>query len=438
MNALILSCGGSPEPLIFCIDHYKPDFTYFLCSKDTVDMAGDVVKECRLSEDQFNIKVVKNHESLEDCFAKSREIILKLQRDYDEVHVDFTGGTKPMVSGLVLAAIGEDCTYSYVGTENLEGRDKDGVGVVQSGFESIKNQRDPYDVFAVMEFNRGMDFFNRYQFEAAKLNFKIASEKLESETLNELSSIYLEIVELYDLWDKFKNVNDDKRTLNSVLSKILYKINSSDNLKNHFNDNYPNFIPQLEKNIEFLKLKISKRGVIKLDDVKYYLPDLLNNAYRRIEEGKYDDAVGRLYRAIELIAQLSLSQEKVIDEHTLKSNKEFKVNKNSLSSKYCLDADMLVKDWHEYCNSGKTFGVGLKKSYELLEALGSQYAREYLIDNDVRDNLSTRNRSILAHGLQPIDGEKAGELYSQVLSYAKKAFPDVEKYMDMADFPKFK
>ena len=36
----------------------------------------------------------------------------------------------------------------------LKGRDKDCLGVVQSGFESIKNQRDPYDVFAVMEFEK--------------------------------------------------------------------------------------------------------------------------------------------------------------------------------------------------------------------------------------------------------------------------------------------
>ena len=59
MKALILSCGGSPEPLIFCIENYKPDFTYFLCSNDSVDIAHDIAKDCNLEHDQFNVKVVK-------------------------------------------------------------------------------------------------------------------------------------------------------------------------------------------------------------------------------------------------------------------------------------------------------------------------------------------------------------------------------------------
>ena len=437
MKSLVLSCGGSPEPLIFCIENYHPDFTYFLCSFSSVDIADDIAVKCNLNEDQFNVKVVKNPESLEDCFAKSREIIQELQREYDNIHIDFTGGTKPMVSGLVLAAIGEECTYSYVGTDDLEGRDKNGLGIVQDGFESIKDQRDPYDVFAVMEFNRGMDFFNRYQFSAAKLNFIEASKKLESEDLRELSKIFISIVDLYDRWDKFNNVDDEKKTLNKILSEIVKNITSSGNIHDYLNNNHPDFISQMEDNIEFLKLKISKKGVAKSKNVPYYLPDLLNNAYRRIEEGKYDDAVARLYRAIELIAQMSLNEENLIEEHILNSHKEFKINKLDLDLKFVDSVPEEITEMHEYSQPGKRMGVGLKNSYIILSALGSQYAREYLKDEDIKTNLSSRNRSVLAHGLQPVDESMAGDLYRQVLGYAKKAFPDIVKYMDMADFPKF-
>ena len=106
MKSLILSCGGSPEPLIFCINDYNPDFICFLCSNDSIDIANDIAKTCNLSDNQFTLKVVENHESLEDSFAKSREIINELKKEHSSVHVDFTGGTKPMVAGLVLAAIG--------------------------------------------------------------------------------------------------------------------------------------------------------------------------------------------------------------------------------------------------------------------------------------------------------------------------------------------
>ena len=79
MNSLILSCGGSPEPLKFCIHDYEPDFIYFLCSPTSVDIAESIVKECKINDDQFNIKIVQNPESLEDSFSKSREVIQELQ-----------------------------------------------------------------------------------------------------------------------------------------------------------------------------------------------------------------------------------------------------------------------------------------------------------------------------------------------------------------------
>ena len=282
-KALVLSVGGSSEPLIYSIKTYKPDFIYFLHSKDTREHVDITLKEFDYDSSQYLLKELKNPQSLEESFSKSREIISSLKKDYD-VNVDFTGGTKPMVAGLVLAAIGEECKYSYVGsTKGREGRDKDGVGVVVSGFEEIISQKDPYDLYAVVEFNRGMDFFNKYQFTAAKSNFSAASEKLEDENLKELANLYVDLVELYDVWDKFNNLIADKKTLNRYLeNQILKKINDSENIRNTLEDEAPGFLSQIEANIEFLKLKISRKGVINLKNVKYYLPDLLNNALNSI------------------------------------------------------------------------------------------------------------------------------------------------------------
>lgn len=440
MRALILSCGGSPEPLIFCIENIKPDLTYFLCSSDSVDIAKGVINECNLNDNQYGIKVVKNHESLEDSFAKSREIIQELQKEYEDIHVDFTGGTKPMVSGLVLAAIGEECTYSYVGTENLEGRDKDGLGVVLNGFESIKDQRDPYDIFAVMEFNKGMDFFNEYQFEAAKVNFKQASEKLESQNLKEIAELFVEIVEIYDSWDKFNNLYN-KKPIKSAFYNILNTIENSNNLKEYFNENRSEFLIQLNNNWEFLELKVARKGMIEIENVRYYLPDLLNNAYRRIEEGKYDDAVARLYRTIELIAQIGLTDEGIIKKSVLMENKEFKIDLDTIDAMDNDKVSSFVYQLFEYENAlrwGKRhIGIGSDQSFKLLSKFDIDYAKDYLKDKKLKSNVGSRNGSILAHGLNPIDEKKAKKLYLQVLTYAKRVFPDLIKYMNMAKFPKF-
>lgn len=438
-KALVLSVGGSEEPLIYSIKKFKPDFIYFLHSKDTKKSVDKILDEFDYDSSQYSLKELNNEQSLEESFSKSREIISSLKKDFD-VNVDFTGGTKPMVAGLVLAAIGEECKYSYVGSnKGREGRDKDGVGVVVSGFEEIISQKDPYDLYAVVEFNRGMDFFNKYQFTAAKSNFKSASEKLEDEHLRELANLYVDLVELYDVWDKFDN-KINKKTLNSYLeNQILKKINDSENIKNTLEEEFPGFLSQIEENIEFLKLKISRNGLIEENDVKYYLPDLLNNASRRIEEGKYDDAVARLYRATELIAQTGLVNEGFIELSRLRENKIFRIPLEAIENCDNKEAVEYIKGLDDYGRAKNgVMKIALVKSFRFLKHLGCQYAKEYLDDKKLRYMVNKRNDSLLAHGLNPISKDDAENLFEGVLKYAINVFPEIEKYMEMAKFPKFK
>ena len=438
-KALVLSVGGSEEPLIYSIEKFKPDFIYFLHSKDTRKSVDIILNNFDYDSSQYRLKELKNPESLEESFSKSREIMEFLMNDY-EIHINFTGGTKPMGAGLVLASIGEKCSFSYVGSnKGSEGRDKKGVGVVLSGFEEIKNQKDPYEVYAVVEFSRGMDFFNKYQFTAAKSNFKSASEKLEDEHLRELANLYVDLVELYDVWDKFDN-KINKKTLNSYLENhILKKINDSKNIKNTIEKESPKFLSQLEDNIEFLKLKISRKGLIEENDVKYYLPDLLNNASRRIEEGKYDDAVARLYRATELIAQTGLANEGFIELSRLRDHKIFRIPLEAIENCDNKEAVEYIKGLDDYWYAKKgVVKLALSKSFEFLGYLGCQYAKDYLEDNKLKDMVSKRNDSLLAHGLNPISKDDAVNLFEGVLKYAISVFPEIEKYMEMAKFPKFK
>ncbi len=72
-----------------------------------------------------------------------------------------------------------------------------------------------------------------------------------------------------------------------------------------FNKNFPEVSRQLNKNIKAL-------GVLNNPDnqlrCKYILASMLNNARRRADESKYDDAIARLYRSLELIAQIKLKE----------------------------------------------------------------------------------------------------------------------------------
>ncbi len=107
--------------------------------------------------------------------------------------------------------------------------------------------------------------------------------------------------------------------------------------------------------------------------------DLINNARRQIEEGKYDDALARLYRACEMLAQLRLLQ-KGINSSDVDLNND-KVPKKS-------------KGW-------------LAKSYQLLDEMGDELGQRYTSDRKLQAILNERNYSILAHGCKPIPKETA-------------------------------
>lgn len=448
MEALILSCGGTINPLIKSIIKYNPDLIYFLHSEDSFSNVIEILSIFNVLEKlllfnlplNYKFKLIKEYQDIEKVFSVSKEIISELQDDSYDIIVDFTGGTKPMSGGLVLASIGQKCKYYYTGTNFDEGREKDGVGAVKDGFEFAIEQDDPYDSYAIFEFNKGKTFFDEYQFKAAKMNFDGAINKSKSDDLKKLARIYSEIVNLYDLWDKFDVRISRNVMLFKPFKRVLNEIKEDEFLNNDFSKKYPSFLAQIEDNIKFLEMKISKNKKVTLENIYYYLPDLLNNAKRRIDEGKYDDAVARLYRAIELIAQIKLTREGFINDETLSVNKKFKIEKSKileLSNELLIKYKMISSYEFNKESDKNSFGIASKKSYILLDGLGFDFANKYLNDKKIKKNIELRNDSILAHGLNPIIEDQANELYKQVLEYAKYICPNVEEIMQKAKFPKF-
>ena len=158
-----------------------------------------------------------------------------------------------------------------------------------------------------------------------------------------------------------------------------------------------------------------------------------------IEEGKYDDAVARLYRATELIAQTGLANEGFIELSRLRDHKIFRIPLEAIENCDNKEAVEYIKGLDDYWYAKKgVVKLALSKSFEFLGYLGCQYAKDYLDDNKLKDMVSKRNDSLLAHGLNPISKDDAENLFEGVLKYAIGVFPEIEKYMEMAKFPKFK
>lgn len=139
-ETLILTVGGTPRPLEVAIEQIKPKFVYFIHSKETLKTVEEILENVSFDL-EYSLVKIDDPESLSEAFDKSNDLMARLEGEI--VHINFTGGTKPMVAGLMLASSGSGCIYSYVGSKSMEGRAKDGAGLVLEGFETLKVQKDP-------------------------------------------------------------------------------------------------------------------------------------------------------------------------------------------------------------------------------------------------------------------------------------------------------
>lgn len=134
--------------------------------------------------------------------------------------------------------------------------------------------------------------------------------------------------------------------------------------------------------------------------------DILLNAERRAEQGNYDDAVSRTYRALEMYAQFCLRS-----------------NDPSLSSDD-IDVAKLPQDiqglYEEKRNIKGRVQLPLAGSYELLDRIGHPVRAVWgKQKNKILNVLEKRNCSFLAHGMNPIGKEDFFNFYEGAQSFIK-------------------
>ena len=154
---LIVSVGGSPNPIIKSIEHYKPQLVIFYASQDTIKFLVNIENETKTN---FKAKTIllDDPNNLQDCFEKAlkiNEYITDYKIENNDIIIDYTGGTKNMTASIVLATIEQGFTYSYVGGQN---RTKGGVGIVKDGDEEIFTVPNPWDKIAKKEKKPVIDF----------------------------------------------------------------------------------------------------------------------------------------------------------------------------------------------------------------------------------------------------------------------------------------
>lgn len=152
-----------------------------------------------------------------------------------------------------------------------------------------------------------------------------------------------------------------------------------------------------------------------------FLIDMVNNAVRRGGEKRFDDAVLRLYRSSELLAQLVLWN-------------DFSIDTGDVDVSRCPGAIGSVLDQRRSEFDGR-IRIGLEMSYRVLEAFGHPAGAHYAGDPELRSYLGQRNCSILAHGFQLATENFYKELKWRVFRLMKKTVDNFEYRVAKSQFP---
>lgn len=410
MSVLLISVGGSPEPIVASIQHNNPEKFIFVVSPET----REIVTKCimpivwlqRKAFPDHEIIVIRDPQDLGNiAMILLREVPLAM-KDLGESAiwpdvVDYTGGTKPMSAGMVWASSRHACRFSYVGAMNAEdARTKNGVGVVINGREQWLLRENPWNKVAYYEVLDAVNLFNHAQYaraaEALKTLEKRLTESTAQYTINVLSSLF----EGFALWDIF-----DHRKAASCFHKTVPELRKAVEMEQTYLPGMQPFLEQVEVCFETLKGIDPAHGLS--------LPliwDLLANARRRADqEGKYEDAVARCYSAIEKLGAYTLLRDRGIqaaaaDPHLLP---------DVLREEY-------IRKYTTSTPEGKSVvRFGLKAVYVLLAAMDHPLGQRFMEHEQAITNaLGVRNASILGHGAKPVGRKAFDHLFQEALFLA--------------------
>ncbi len=409
-KGMVITVGtgrGIESAITLSIKHANPDRVVFLVTEEsekTLERVEQHARESGVNLPQYECERVGDENDAEIAYEAAVNAIRKLGQygiSPSDITVDYTTGSKPMSAGALYAAIVESCASVVYVT----GRREETTGRVISGTERILTTR-PTELLARLIQVQTVGLFNSYQFAAAH---QLIEAFLHSFPPDRVPQLFPELEALrrlcraYFAWDAFDH-HGAKEAFDAIDKSVIER-----------------WSPKIAENKGWVNCLV--RNLQSEDLSQKLCPELLvdlwANALRRLEEKRFVDAVARLYRLAELIAQYRLWHHYQIDTGDVDLHKVPETMRSELE--HCRDERGKVK-------------IPLEPASRLLKALGDELGEAYS-QNAFRDALRHRNNSIGAHGLEPVTEEKAKRLRTQVESLLRKVVPNLDELLEKATFP---
>lgn len=387
----LFSVGGTPAPIIEALKRNPVECALFVVSDKSEQQVSESILPAIGYSLQWECIRLKDADDLNTCYQQIRvalrDWIERRSLRNDDLYFDLTGGTKPMSAALTLAAVERIPSYHYVSGD----REKDGLGTVISGTEKAVTGLNPWTQIAIRQRELATRLYEQGHVEAAaellEQAAQIASEK--SETLKAFAGLCRVLAKL-DLFE-FRGLSNELSRLQSRL-EITFE--------NRGGRQTITWLHQLRTHLQALDSERSRQ-----QDYPCSLFELLANARRRRRQARYDDAVARLYRAVELFAQNRL--------HAAFGAKSGRISLDSLDGSL---ADELRAAFPEDLIDGSRLQLGCAKAFAALKHSPKLDDHRFPAAYErLKPALEKRNQSWLAHGTRPADASDFDQMWDLVL-----------------------
>ncbi len=387
----LFSVGGTPAPIIEALKRNPVECALFVVSDKSEQQVSESILPATGYSLQWECVRLKDAVDLNACYQQIRSAL----RDWierrglrnDDLYFDLTGGTKPMSAALTLAAVERIPRYHYVSGD----REKEGLGTVISGTEKAVTGLNPWTQIAIRQRELATRLYEQGHVEAAaellEQAAQIASE--QAETLKAFARL-CRVLSKLDLF-QFKGLPNDLGQFQRILEVALEQRGASTLLS--WLHNFKDHVQALDAECRAQKGHPSS------------LLELLANAQRRRRQARYDDAIARLYRAVELFAQNRL--------HAAFGAKSGCISLDSLDGSLAADLrsafpEDLIDDNRLQLACAKAFAALKCSPLEEDHRLPEAYER-------LKPALEKRNQSWLAHGTRPADAADFDQMWDLVL-----------------------
>ncbi|MEJ5375376.1 MAG: TIGR02710 family CRISPR-associated CARF protein [bacterium] len=381
-TVLICTVGGSHQPIVQSITRNKPDFVHFICSEDSGKAKGsytqvvdpgkvlksdpnlkdpdlpNIVEITGLEEDNYRVHRIRAFDDLNECYLFALKLIEEIHEMNPDARIiaDYTGGTKSMTAGLAAAALDDGRCEIQLVTGLRQNLNK-----VSDRTEFVRPVR-VWDTQVTRRMKVAKELLSRFDYAGAASILEDAAARFASDNTIETLQRWLALCRAFDSWDSF-----DHATARNLLQPFR-----------------KNFV----HHARFLDAIVKGKGAHGFE----WVEDLLLNSDRRAVQGRFDDAVGRLYRALELTAQVWLRLRHGIDTGSVELDKV---------------PDSVKESVKKHSDEKGIIRIGLVQAWEVIAACADDPLCLLFKEKQgvLLDFLRLRNYSLFAHGTTPI-GER--------------------------------